>query len=302
MSRKKTALVAAAACFVLYFVSYAHAPALGAVLFYASLALLVAAAVFHFSERAAARRRRELAAEEDLKLEQDEMFEDEAGIVEPGCEAGDPAQRRGDGTSAEIETVVMGPEMLVPEFDDDMGAFPFRLHELPTLTSVVRSPVSGTVFSTRRYYYLDAETLQDAMRCISALEFLIEQQTLAIGGIPPLKTDFRKLRAARPDDTEEQLERNTPWLSVNRRTPTGRVPKYPFSFTFDTWTGDRDSLESNGDISFARDGSVGKARIFYRSKSAQYSCYFKVFDGSADLSVIDYQPTYGDTVTLYRRA
>ena len=298
MSRKKTALIAAAGCFVLYFVSYAHAPELGAVLFYASLALLVAAAVFHLSERAGARRRRELAAGADLEREQVEMFED-AG-VEPGYEEDDHAPSGDDGTSAEIETGVMGPEMMVPEFDDDMGAFPFRLHELPTLTSVVRSPVSGTVFSTRRYYYLDAETLQDAMRCISALEFLIEQQTIAIGGIPPLKTDFRKLRAASTDDTEEQLERNTPWLSVNRRTPTGRAPKYPFSVTFDTWTGARDSLESNGDISFARDGSVGKARIFYRSKSAQYNCYFKVFDGSADLSVIDYQPIYGDTVTLYR--
>ena len=307
MIDRKPILIAAVAAFVLYLLTYNAVPALGSVLFYLSLALIITAVAVPAIRKASKRRKQMRQAELDRqRAEMEAQLEREreaidAALSDDAADEGVEYEGLFSSAGPDFERVILGPEMLVPEFDPDMGTPPFDMHEYVTLRTVIRNAVSGAIVSERKSYYLDNPALEKTERYISALEFIIEQHGIDIGGLAPLKTDFRMLRPALASDTVDSLYNDrVPAFSVSRRTPTGRAPKYPFSVVFDAQRANPDALQSNGTLEFLNDGSIGKASIYYRNMSGQYSAHFKLFDGDIDLNVLTYQGYDGISETLYR--
>jgi hypothetical protein len=198
-----------------------------------------------------------------------------------------------------IETHVPAPFVSQPEVGLPEG-HPFSNREYVTLVSQRRDRVTGRVYSEQRTYCADEDALQGVCRCVSLLEFMVEQAALPLKSVPPLKTDFRKLRAARSTDTADSLRGNVPRLVINPLTPTGRTPKYPTRFVFAT---ERDSVEessTNAEVDFLPDGSLGKARLVYWCGRVGYRAWFKLFGDRFDLSLLEHVDRDGTLTEVYR--
>lgn len=183
----------------------------------------------------------------------------------------------------------------LPTYDLSDATFPFGPREYVTLTIPHRDETTQKVLYKEKRYLADDEALAETCKAISLLEFISEQALISVQAIPVLKTDLKALQPVR--DCEDIPPEHFVYMRVNPLTPTGRLPKYPISISFDAYEGVESG--SHGSIDFLPDGTPAKADISYWINRSGYRASFRLENGGPVLTLL-MSLGYTNTV-VYRR-
>lgn len=222
-------------------------------------------------------------------------------------EAERAAREREERRRREIEWEILNeyeiaPYMEAPDYDLST-LFPFDNREYVCLVPIRYERVTGEILEESHIYYADREAIDSFIPDVRALEALLEPDVLGLPALPALQTRFNLFRPVPSPVDKCDLPENSVRLTLSPLTPTGKKARYPVTVRFNAYRQARGPIDgSHGNVSYLRDGSIGKAQLNFWYGHVHYGAHFKLIDGRIALSVLTYcdNPSTGKKIELYR--